>query len=273
MLAESVLHRVLPIVCLASCAFGDRAPTYADLCRSEMAVLSVPPDTSASMRALERELADSVTARTARKSPPVNEHEIVGMAIALAYQRRVSDSDVLTALALADIRGLFDDRFMGAEKYFFSRLLQILGTQRDGPRQGGPERVWSLLAVPPAECAIQAYCPTLLIGLAPQFAAPWGREVGYSDSLRSPYYRGAFCRLVTLYADSAWPTRRQDPEALREERGLVVSLGVDLLEWLADAGRRSDAEFVTTALRAARASGDLGRELAQSYSSRRASRR
>jgi len=162
---------------------------------------------------------------------------------------------------------------MGAEKDFFSRLVQILGAQWGETQRGGPERVWSLLAVPPAECAIGVHCPILLIRLAPTIVAPWGQPVGYRDSLRSPYYRGAFCRLVTVYADSAWPTRRQDPEALREERGLVVSLGVDLLEWLADAGRRSDAEFVRTALRAARASGDLGRELAESYSSRRADRR
>lgn len=266
MLAESPLLRVLPIVCLVSCALGDRAPTYADLCRSEIAVPSVPPDTSASMRALERELADSVTARDARERTRVNVYEIVGMAVALADQRDgVEHSDVLTALALAEIRGLIRHRFPGADLDLFSRLVQILGAQRDGPQRGGPQRVWSLLAVPPAECAMSGYCSILLIGLAPTIVAPWGQPVGYGDSLRSPYYRGAFCRLVTLYADSAWPTLRQDPEALGVERRSVVSLGVDLLEWLAHAGRKSDAEFVRTALRAARGSGDLGREIAEEY--------
>lgn len=248
-----LLLRVLPAICLVSCASGDRAPTLTDLCRSEMAVPSVPPDTAAGVRALERALADSLSARFAQDSVPMNVYQLVGFVVAWPDRHGVSasPSDMLTALALAEVRGLM-------EAWYFPRVVQFLGAQQSD----GPGRVWSLLGVPPAECVLEN-CSLQLIADAANLVAPGGGWV--SDSFRSPYYRGAFCRLVTLYTDSTWPTPRQAAPARASERSVVINTAYRLLEPLTKTGSKSDVAFVGKALRAARASGDLGREIAEAY--------
>ena len=233
-----LLLRVLPAAWLVSCGLGDRAPTYADLCRSEIAVPRVPPDTAARMRALERAVADSLTPRLARDPVPMNVYQLVGLVTAWGDQRAddsVSATDMLTALVLAEMRGLMDP-------WHYPQVMYHLGQQRG---EGG-NRVWSLLGVPPAECVLEN-CSLVLIHTASNI----------SPQLR----RAAFCRLVTLYTDSTWPTPRQDAEARASERSGVVSTGYRMLQSLADTRSRSDAEFVRKAVRAASASGDLGREI------------
>lgn len=168
----------------------------------------------------------------------MNVYQLVGLVMAWGDQRAddsVSATDMLTALVLAEMRGLMDP-------WHYPQVMYHLGQQR---MEGG-NRVWSLLGVPPAECVLEN-CSLVLIHVA--------------SSISPQLRRAAFCRLVTLYADSAWPTPRQDAEARASERSGVVSTGYRMLQSLADTRSSSDAEFVRKAVRAAGASGDLGREI------------
>lgn len=248
------MHRMIWVLATASvlsCGPETRAPTYADLCRTEMAVPSVPPDTSASLRALERTLANTVSARQTADSRIMGPRELLGFLEAWQVRHGVdSYADMLVAFALAEMRGFFPTNYVGT-------LVQELGED-----QFGPERVWSLLAVPPAECVIPN-CSVRLLGLATNVVAPRGEAVSEAD--RSPWYRGGFCRLVAVYTDSTWPTPGQDARELANERHGVISTGYRLLERLAATGSGSDAAFVKKALRAAGGSGDLGREIAEAY--------
>lgn len=258
MLAARLLGRALPLLCLASCSVAGRPPTYADLCRSEMAVPAAPPDTSARLRALERELADSVKALVAREKLHLNAYQVAGMAVALGERRIGGYSDGLTALLLAEIRGLFDDNFLG-HRDLLSNLVWMLGREHDGP-----ERLWSLLGVPPAECRMPG-CPLSVIVVASLAPAPRNRPLDRSDRRYNAYLRGAFCRLVTLGTDSSGRPHAVDLRALRTDTSAYVGGAELVLMELAKSARKSDAEFLRKALRAARASGPLGVLIAERH--------
>jgi len=172
-----------------------------------------------------------------------------------AWQRPQGDSasysDALTALVLLGLRGLYNVPYL-------SGVIDTLGEQPDGP-----ERVWSLLSVPPAECVLVNCSLFLVIEATTGVARPRGLTV--PESYFSPWYRGGFCRLLAVYSDSTWPSQHQDAHDLVTERNGVAAIGHRLLQRLARTGSSSDAAFVRMAVRAARGSGDLGREIAETY--------
>ena len=247
--------RSTAVLFLAACTSARQVPTVRDLCRSEMTVPNVAPDTAASTRLLERAIADSLSARDraairARDSVGTLPYELLGLLERWPYKHHldVSRSDMFAALMLAELRGLYPPWTLGL-------LGDHLGEEPDGP-----ERIWSLLALPPSECAL-ANCAVRVVIVIESLADPWGRAV--TEQMRSPFYRGSYCFLAKLYADSTWPVVHQD--SIARDRGTVIIIGSHLLERLAATGTRSDTLFVETALRAARSSRTLFRELGRAF--------
>lgn len=258
MLGDRLLLCLLPVACLASCNVGGRPATYADLCRSEMAVPAAPPDTNARLRALEYEIADSVKALVARQRPYLNAYQVAGMAVSLGERRIGGYWHGLTALLLAEIRGLFDDDFLG-DRDLFSNLVWMLGRERDGP-----QRLWDLLGVSAAECKMPG-CPLRVVVVASVLPAPRSSALDRGEDPHKSYQRGAFCRFVALGSDTTSGHYRVDLQALRIDSTTYAREADLILMELAKSGRKSDAIFLSEALRAARASGPLGVRIAEEH--------
>jgi hypothetical protein len=221
-----------------------------------MTVPKVAPDTAASIRLLERTIAESLSARDraairARDSVTTLPYELLGFLERWPFKHHLdaSRSDMFAALMLAELRGLYPPWTLGL-------LGDHLGEEPDGP-----ERIWSLLALPPSECAL-GNCAVRLVIVIESLSLPWGRVV--TEQMRSPFYRGSYCFLARLYADSTWPVLHRD--SIARDRRTVIIVGSHLLERMAATGTRSDTLFVATALRAARSSGSLFRELGRAFS-------
>lgn len=253
----SIVALTLP--CLLSCMRGERATTYADLCRTEMTVPLVPPDTAISMRDLERALAESLSARDRRAertgdSVTTLPYELLGFLERWPYRNRieVSRADMFAALMLAELRGLYPGYTLG---WLADHLAQ---------EQDGPERLWSLLALPASECRMAA-CRVGLVGAVVNVQLPRGAVP--PDQAQSPLYRAAFCRLAEFYSDSTWPIQPRDSLGLGEFNAAVV-VGAHLLERLEHSGVHSDTVFVRGVVRAGQSGGRFGQRIARGFPAR-----